>query len=329
MENMNEERRKQLDQALRKHTDGEERNLQGKPYDFVKTLTETNRRYPELSIPNLRYIFINKNSRFRDIEFHTHSYIEMGYIYSGRITEYIENHTFELHRGQIVIIDGNTAHGIGYAGEEDIMVNFVIPFDFFHQLLGRVHTDNVLVRFFLNALNEQNSECNYLIFNTDGIDRVEDLILECIYEAWFPTENINEIISSLVSSIIFSIMPGLDTEISYRSLGSSSETIVKALSFINDNYQTCSLSSTADHLGIHPSYLSGLLKEKTGRKFSEIVTARKMQDIVHKLIDTNDPIDVIAHASGYQNLTHFYHKFKELYHCTPKQMRSEKEVHGI
>lgn len=41
------------------------------------------------------------------------------------------------------------------------------------------------------------------------------------------------------------------------------------------------------------------------------------------LINTHQPIDEIARQSGYQNLTFFYKKFKELYDCSPKEYRQK------
>ena len=51
-----------------------------------------------------------------------------------------------------------------------------------------------------------------------------------------------------------------------------------------------------------------------------------MNNAAQLLIHSDEPIDIIARQSGYQNLTFFYKKFKELYHCSPKEYRQRNRL---
>ena len=51
--------------------------------------------------------------------------------------------------------------------------------------------------------------------------------------------------------------------------------IVDILDYLEANYLTVTLQSTADHFGFHPNYLSAFIKRETGRTFKELVILQK------------------------------------------------------
>ena len=51
--------------------------------------------------------------------------------------------------------------------------------------------------------------------------------------------------------------------------------IVDILDYLEANYLTVTLQSTADHFGFHPTYLSAFIKKETGRTFKELVIPQK------------------------------------------------------
>jgi YesN/AraC family two-component response regulator len=194
--------------------------------------------------------------------------------------------------------------------------------------MNEFKTDNILIQFLLNALSNNNNSCNFLIFNTLNNDRLEDLILELIYEHCFPTANFQEIMQSLFRSILLDMMPAVDTDISFQSLGKASGTVVGALAYINEHYLDCSLDSTAEFIGVNSSYLSSLIKKQTSKNFKDIVSEKKLEKACRLLLTTEISIDQIAEQSGYQNLTFFYKKFSDIHHCTPKKYRTQYSVHN-
>ena len=100
--------------------------------------------------------------------------------------------------------------------------------------------------------------------------------------------------------------------------------IVDILDFLEANYLTVTLQSTADHFGFHPNYLSAFIKKETGHTFKELVILQKMCQACFYLTNTDFPIYEIAQKVGYDNLGFFYRKFTELYHMTPQEFRERK-----
>ena len=332
---MNDERRKQIDEHLRRITQSEADNRIGKINHFEGRLplyiddhftAIQNRIIP---IRHDTPIFLKKNSRFRTVEEHRHNFIEIGYIYSGAVSETIDKKKYVFHQGQMILIDRNTVHSIGYTGENDILVSIMAPVKYCQSALNRIQTDNILLRFFLNALNDENKGINYLIFNAEKQDRIQELVLEMIYEQIYPSQNHNEIMESLFQTVILSVMSTVDTEPVIQNLTKSSAAAVSAVTYIDQHYKDCTLQSTAEYLGINAAYLSALLKKEIGKNFWDIVAEKKLRDASEMLRTTDIPVSVIAETAGYPNLTHFYRKFQKQYGSTPAEYRkSFKQMPG-
>lgn len=332
---MNSERRKQIDDHLRKITQSEQNNLRGiyNPFDIALPfdLTDPGRQKPLKYIP-LWFdtpIYLKKNSRFRTVDEHRHNYIEIGYIYSGTVPEKINGKDYSFHQGQMILIDRNTSHSIGYTGENDILVSILAPVRYCQSALDKVQTDNILLRFFLNALNDENKGINYLIFNAQNQNRTQEMVLEMIYEQIYPSQNHNEIMESLFQTVILSVMSTIDAQPVIQNLDRSSAAAVNAVTYIDQHYKDCTLQSAADYLGLSAAYLSTLLKKEIGKNFREIVAEKKLRDAAEMLRTTGTPVSIIAETAGYPNLTLFYRKFQKQYGSTPAEYRkSFKQMPG-
>ena len=64
-----------------------------------------------------------------------------------------------------------------------------------------------------------------------------------------------------------------------------------------------------------------MLKKKTGMTFKELIQQQRFLSITGQLQNTGLSIEEIAHLNGYENTTYFYKKFRQEYHCSPKEFR--------
>ena len=70
--------------------------------------------------------------------------------------------------------------------------------------------------------------------------------------------------------------------------------IVEILEYIEKNYLTATLESTARHFGFHPNYLSAYIKRQAGRSFKELLILQRMYQACFLLSNTELPIYEIA-----------------------------------
>lgn len=77
----------------------------------------------------------------------------------------------------------------------------------------------------------------------------------------------------------------------------------------------------ARHIGVSAGHLSQLLKERTGRAFSEMLREIRIQAVSEMLLDTELALAEIAAACGFCDQSYMTHVFRDLRGVTPKQYR--------
>jgi len=100
--------------------------------------------------------------------------------------------------------------------------------------------------------------------------------------------------------------------------------IRKVRQFIADRLADATLQTAADHVGLHPAYLSSLFKSKTGENMSEYLYKARMQRAREMLIERPElKVSDVASAIGYHKPQYFIKLFKEHYGLTPQDFRHQ------
>lgn len=77
------------------------------------------------------------------------------------------------------------------------------------------------------------------------------------------------------------------------------------LKHVEQEYKTCTLESAAAIAGYSPAYLSNLIKEKTGRTFSQIKLDQQLSEAAYLLNNTGLSITRVAQKVGISNMSYF------------------------
>ncbi|MFC0214923.1 response regulator [Paenibacillus chartarius] len=95
-------------------------------------------------------------------------------------------------------------------------------------------------------------------------------------------------------------------------------------SFIETNLASdVSLQSIADHVYLHPVYVSKIYKLETGENLSDYMNRIRMDKAEHMLKHSQEKIYEIAAKLGYQRPHSFNHAFKKQYGMTPQEYRDQ------
>ncbi|MFD2611318.1 response regulator [Paenibacillus gansuensis] len=93
--------------------------------------------------------------------------------------------------------------------------------------------------------------------------------------------------------------------------------------FVEDHLsEDVSLKSIADHIYLHPVYLSRIYKLETGQGLSDYILQLRMEKAAHWLRNTHEKIYEIAMKLGYHNPNYFAKTFKKHFGMTPQEYRS-------
>lgn len=102
------------------------------------------------------------------------------------------------------------------------------------------------------------------------------------------------------------------------------DTVVK---YVAANYPDINLSSQiiADYMGISGRYVVKKFKQCTGISLNDYIVSIRMKQAVSLLTSTNMSVNKIAENIGFENDNYFYHLFKKIYGCTPREFSNKSK----
>lgn len=104
----------------------------------------------------------------------------------------------------------------------------------------------------------------------------------------------------------------------------SRPSLTKVFRFIEANHrEPISLREVAQAVGYSPAYLTNLVQQETGRTVVQWITEYRMAEARLLLLKTNQSVNQIAMAVGYQGTEHFIRQFRKLHNTTPNAWRNE------
>ncbi len=209
----------------------------------------------------------------------------------------------------------------GYALRGDAAGNIVIigvlikKETFFREYLPTLSSDQSMFRFFLEPqTNRFSDEFIRLSFGSDS--PVRALLEMMVVEYAHRSEDTQAVLNPMILSLFMLIAREYRKNRNAENGLTVSERVIR---YMGEHSGNVSLKEIAAHLSYHPNYLSALLKRETGRTFSELLTAQRMERALLLLDQTPLPIDEIAPILGYTNNSNFYRAFREYYGVSPRE----------
>ena len=107
----------------------------------------------------------------------------------------------------------------------------------------------------------------------------------------------------------------------------SVDLVEKAKRYIDQHYmeKNCSLERVAENVGVVPSHLSKLFRQKTGKTFTDYITQERIDTAKDLLRHTNRKVHEISVQLGYGRARHFSKIFRNSTGMLPKEYRECEE----
>ena len=266
-----------------------------------------------------KLITVRPHWRFCAVAMHKHDYIEMAYVINGSVTQIVEEKEISLVAGDIFIMNRNVRHAIKAPGREDIMVNFIILPAFFDRAVDQAGIENSpMHRFFVNCICNRDEHPAYLHFSVGGILPITNLLENMIWSMRNDIpykQSTNQLTMALLLRLLQYHTDCLHTDEDNLSV------MWKVQRYIEDRYRDGNLEDAARTLNCNYRRLSNMVKEKTGKTFTELIQERRIQQALYFLLNTDYPISKICERVGYANVSYFYKVFFRNYGMTPRQYR--------
>lgn len=271
-------------------------------------------------LENGAQLAVRKHARFMEYPKHRHNYLELMYVYSGKMTHHIENKAIVINQGELLLLNQNIEHSIEYCNEDDIIFNFIIRPEFLEFLATMIEDENEINQFIFNALYSMENNGEYLVFKMAQIARIRNDV-ESIITALYQSETTTLTLKLLVGLLLSDLMYYPETIETFSANSFDLVVLSGIYKYIETNYQNATLRELSQKIS-QPDYkICKIVKKMTGKTFKALVQDVRLNKAAILLRTTDLPVASIINEVGYDNMTYFYKIFTQKYGTKPKDYR--------
>lgn len=266
-----------------------------------------------------KLITLRPHTRFIHFPEHTHDYVEVVYMCTGKTTHIVNGTKITLGRGELLFMNQRATHEVCKAGEGDVAVNFIVLPEFFNSVLLSIGEEETPLRAFLvDCLCGRSTGAGYLHFRVADIVPIQNLIENLLFALLQETHNKRKV-SQMTMALLFQQLMGHTETLATPNPEEAS--MVRVLAYVESNYAHGSLTDLAQQLHYDLYSLSREIKRKTGKTYTQLVQQRRLAQAAFLLKNTDRNINDIANAVGYENMGYFHRIFREAYGQSPRNYR--------
>ena len=265
----------------------------------------------------------------RDDEFsmpttHFHPEFEIYYLLDGTRHYFIENKTYPISKGSLVLIDAMQIHktsAYGKSAHDRVLIELTSePFSgFFENICGMT----------LKSLFDENA--GIWAFDEAGQRYVEALIFSIVDEFTGQRPFYQSVIMMKITELLLFVTRRKDgwpagPAVSL-SLMSKHTQIHGITEYISENYDKVkTLDQICKRFYISKSYLCRIFKEVTGFTVQEYIHVRRIKRAQELLENGDMSVSEISASLGYGTVTHFERMFRKYTETTPLKYRKKMRL---
>lgn len=255
---------------------------------------------------------------------HKHEFIELAYVEKGEAQHIVNGEFFQLHEGDIVMLDSGVSHGYRATTPTISVWNILfLPgfFDFFLED-GDCCIDYACRTMLQEDIDETlMKESGFLNLPNEKAKSVVPYIKQIIEEKREERPGYLEAIHSLLKLALIEIF-----RYGHKKVGSFSVERKRIYSNImelikKENYDEISAEYLSKVLFYSPEYLEKIFKEFSNKSMKKYIQKKKLEKVRKELISTDKTIDEIMRDVGYNDRKYFYEIFKREYGVSPGQYK--------
>ena len=253
---------------------------------------------------------------------HTHDFVELVYILSGKAEHVVDGVKYSVSRGDIIFMNCNCVHSFS-SESEHTYINILFTPEFIGEDI--VTPENAFSLFSLTAFDQMRNDLEFGKITFSGQERqdVENIIQLMLTELDTRQTYWESTLRNCLNNLIIKMLRKTEQGMDFVEI----DDMWKELStYIDENLDTSlSLSELAKKCFYNPSYFSRIFKEKFGVSLVEYKTKRRIEKAIELLSDTELPIDEISDRVGFSDRHSFYHAFSKYADATPASYRAGRK----
>ena len=250
---------------------------------------------------------------------HKHDYIEIVYVKSGSVMEWVNGKEYEMNRGQLLFINYDSVHA--FEGSHDFtFYNICFAPEVLAGLV--ISHDNAFDLLTLSSFEELRSPDSEGVITFSGKERVwiETVLSDMLDEYLSGNTDKRSVLESYMILLITKILR--KTRLTLGKITIEQDIFGDLVKYINSNLdKKLTLCDLARKCFYNPSYFSRVFKEKFKMTFQEYLNRERAAMAAQLLCESDCSVGEIAERCGYGDNSSLHRAFIRYYGCTPGAYR--------
>ena len=246
---------------------------------------------------------------------HWHSAIELIYILNGNATIVIEGVNYPVVSGEFIVIDSNQIHEFCYERESMMIL---------------IYISRSSMKYFIPELDEYAFCCAKRSIKKEQLDaylRICDLMKE-LPPLYIMRPTAFKVKSHAIAMEIFYELANHFIEkranVKSTARGEVLERLGEITEYIDTHHaETVSLEDIASHFHLSREYFSRFFRKNMGFTFIKYLNQVRLMHVYQDICNTQTGILELAEKHGFTGYKMFSQLFREVYGCTPREVRRD------
>lgn len=258
------------------------------------------------------------NEELTNYPMHWHEEMEVIRVQAGRGLVFIDGNRLEVSKGDILIVNPYLLHSVARLENESMSIESVV---FNLRMLESSVADVCTVKFLAPLVNRthlckriiRRGEPHYGVFN----DNMTTLLMACNDRQ----EGYELAVKANLMWLFYHLYnKGMVRRKTVEDEEKYSDVLKTALDYIQNNIsRALTVGDIAEACGYSETYMMKLFKRMTGNTCVEYVNSYRLKESAERLLNTNEKVQDVAYAYGFNNISYFNLQFKRAYGMTPKE----------
>lgn len=263
-------------------------------------------------------ISVGRMLRYMPPHWHTNTYFEIYYAFSGDCPIHFQDEVITLKQGTVLIVAPSAVHASPCFSDDSVLVYYMVRTSTFDQVFwNQIPSDSLMATFFRQALNRQHPS-SYLHFETGDDDDIHRLLLQIYHEYYLDKPYKAQLLNALMSTFFILLLRRYEGT---ARLPRTKDFFWKhefsaILSYIQTNYATVTQAELSQRFHYSERQISRIVQNCMGMTYNQLILKLRMEKAA-ALLWQNVPIDIISSTVGYSTVSSFYRAFNKYYDCTP------------
>lgn len=256
---------------------------------------------------------------------HSHNYVELTFILEGTLTQIIEGKEVVFHANDVYLIDSHSQYCEKLTTQDSKVMFLGISNNFFREIMFSPEHTTQKSQFLSSLMFQKNKQHDYVSLHPKGnTSEVKKLLESILLEVTQRRVGCDYLIRGFTARLFILLTELYDFSINASEKKKLRQIIFKDVqNYLFNNYRDIHIEDLAKEFNYNKDYFNRLIKDNTGKTYSEYVQDIRLGEAVNELRETNLPVETIAHKVGYNNIGYFYKIFKENYKMTPAEFRAK------